>query len=72
MRRANGTPGSVALRGTCLGPRGVRKAVGIRPGPISGDIVLGCNVYLLIDELCGERLPAINLAHVDLASEQSR
>jgi hypothetical protein len=31
------------------------------------DIVLCCKVYWLIDELCGERLPAINLAHVDLA-----
>src|ERR1035437_9286123 len=31
------------------------------------DIVSGCEVNWLIDELCEERLPAINLAHVDLA-----
>jgi hypothetical protein len=31
------------------------------------DIVLGGNVYWLIGELCDERLPAINLLHVDLA-----
>src|ERR1035437_9905754 len=31
------------------------------------DIVSGCKVNWLIDELRGERLPAIDLAHVDLA-----
>ena len=30
-------------------------------------IFSGSEVNWLIDELCGERLPAINLAHVDLA-----
>ena len=30
-------------------------------------IVSGCEVNWLIDELCGERPPAIDFAHVDLA-----
>ena len=30
-------------------------------------IVSGCEVNWLIDGLCGERLPAIDFAHVDLA-----
>jgi hypothetical protein len=38
--------------------RGLRSQVGI---------VSGCEVNWLIDELCGERLPAIDFAHVDPA-----
>lgn len=30
-------------------------------------IVSGSEVNWLIDELCGERLPSIDLAHVDLS-----
>jgi hypothetical protein len=44
--------------------------VGIWRSAISGHmkgIVSGCEVNWLIDGLCGERLPAINFAHVDLA-----
>src|SRR5450756_882173 len=34
--------------------------------------VSGCEVNRLIDGLCGERLPAINLAHVDLTRGKQR
>ncbi len=47
----------------------VRKTVGIcwRDLRWHEVIVSGCKVNRLIDGLCGERLPAINLAHVDLS-----
>ena len=47
----------------------VRKVVGIEFGAFSGQhevIVSGGEVNRLIDGFCGEGLPAIDLAHVDL------
>ena len=49
--------------------------VGIRCGAISSDMKLSSSsgeVNWLIDGPCGERLPAIDLAHVDLTGGEQR
>ena len=56
-------------------PGAVANVVGIRRGAISGkveDTVSGCEVNRLIAELRGERLPAIDLTHVDLTGGEQR
>ncbi len=41
---------------------------GVARSPVTHEgIVSGCKVNWLIDGLCGERLPTINLAHIDLS-----
>jgi hypothetical protein len=53
----------------CLVASGKWLEFGVARSP--EDTLSGCNVYWLIDEVCGECLPAVNLSHVDLArSEQ--
>src|SRR5205809_543830 len=53
----------------------VLNAVGIRCGRIlrsKEGIVSGGRVNRLIDGFCGERLPTVNLAHVDLTGGEQR
>jgi hypothetical protein len=52
---------------------GARDVVGILRGAVSGKtdgIGSSCEVNWLIDGRCGKALPAIDLAHVDLAGSK--
>ena len=63
-------PALFELRRRQMSMGAARDVVGIRRGAISGNMKVSfqaCEVNRLIDGLCGQRPPAIDLAHVDLA-----